>query len=94
MARIGLIAVIVGVYLLHQDVWLWRQPRPLTFGFLPPGLTYHALYCLAVAGLMWLLTRLAWPESLDEGRSGPAHHSPPPDAVQLPGQRLDRGPRP
>ena len=71
MARAGLITIIAGMYLLHQDVWLWGQPRPLAFGFLPPGLTYHAAYCLAVAGLMWLLTRVAWPAGPEDGPAGP-----------------------
>ena len=68
--RIGWFAVIVAVYLLHQDVWLWRQARPLVFGFLPVGLAYHAAYCAAVAALMWALTRFAWPSYLEdrEGR--------------------------
>ena len=64
--------MIAGMYVLHQDVWLWGQPRPLAFGFLPPGLTYHAAYCVAVAGLMWLLTRVAWPAGPEEGPAGPA----------------------
>ena len=57
--------LIVALYALHQDVWFWRSARPLVFGFLPVGLTYHALYCLAAATLMWGLTRAAWPATLD-----------------------------
>ena len=69
-ARVGWFAVIAAVYGLHQDVWLWRQARPLLFGFLPVGLTYHAAYCLVVATMMWALTRFAWPSHLEdrEGR--------------------------
>lgn len=52
------------LYLLHQDFWFWRDSR-LVFGFLPIGLFYHALYCLACAGLMWALVRFAWPADLD-----------------------------
>lgn len=59
------ILLIAAVYALHQDLWLWRAPRPLLFGFLPPGLWYHALYCVVVAALMWALTRHAWPSHLD-----------------------------
>jgi hypothetical protein len=75
MARFGWFVVILTVYALHQDFWLWRQPRPFVFGFLPAGLAYHGAYCLAVAGLMWALTRYAWPSELDElrGSAGPAH---------------------
>ena len=57
--------IVVTLYALHQDVWFWRQARPLLFGFLPVGLAYHAAYCLAVAVLMWWLTRTAWPAHLE-----------------------------
>ena len=56
------------VYVLHQDVWFWRHARPLVFGFLPVGLFYHGGYCVAVALLMWLLMRLAWPSHLEDRR--------------------------
>jgi hypothetical protein len=52
------------LYLLHQDFWFWRDAR-LVFGFLPIGLFYHALYCLACAGLMWALVKFSWPADLD-----------------------------
>ena len=60
--------VVSALYLLHQDIWLWRSARPLVFGFLPPGLAYHAAFCLAAAALMWLLTKIAWPAHLDTDR--------------------------
>ena len=66
--RLLLILAIAALYLLHQDIWLWRTARPLVFGFLPVGLAWHGAYCLAVALLMWWLTRVAWPSHL-EGRS-------------------------
>ena len=56
------------LYVLHQDFWFWRTARPLVFGFLPIGLAWHAAYCVAVAVLMWWLTRVAWPSHLDDGR--------------------------
>jgi hypothetical protein len=65
MVRIGWCVVLIAVYLLHQDIWFWRQARPLVFGFLPVGLAYHAAYCIGVAVLMWLLTRTAWPAHLE-----------------------------
>lgn len=64
---------IVALYAVHQDVWFWHAARPLAFGFLPPALWYHGLYCLAAALLMWILTRVAWPEHLDD--HGEAHRS-------------------
>jgi hypothetical protein len=65
---LALALVIVGVYLLHQDVWFWRVARPLVFGFLPVGLAYHAAYCLLVALLMWILSVVAWPAHLEQDR--------------------------
>jgi hypothetical protein len=73
MTRLLLGLVVVALYALHQDVWFWRTARPLVFGFLPVGLAYHAAYCLAIAGLMWALTRLAWPAHLE----GAAPDTPP-----------------
>jgi hypothetical protein len=65
MNRLLLATAIVALYLLHQDFWFWSEARPLVFGVLPVGLAYHALYCLAVTGLMWALTRMAWPSHLE-----------------------------
>ena len=65
MSRLLLALVIPALYLMHQDVWFWREARPLVFGFLPIGLAYHAAYCLAVALMMWALTRVAWPAHLE-----------------------------
>lgn len=64
--RLLLILAIAAFYLLHQDIWLWRTARPLVFGFLPAGLAWHGAYCLAVALLMWWLTRVAWPSHLED----------------------------
>ena len=62
-------ALAIGLlYVLHQDLWFWRIARPLVLGFLPIGLAWHAAYCVAVAMLMWWLTRVAWPSYLDDGR--------------------------
>jgi Protein of unknown function (DUF3311) len=65
MNRLLLTAVVAALYVLHQDLWFWREARPLVFGFLPIGLAYHAAYCVAIALLMWTLTRVAWPEHLE-----------------------------
>ena len=64
-SRVLLTLAIIGLYALHQDVWFWRDARPLVFGFLPIGLAWHAAYCVAVAVLMWTLTRVAWPSHLE-----------------------------
>ena len=65
MGRLGWLILIVVVYALHQDLWFWGTARPLVFGFLPIGLAYHAAYCVAVAAMMWALTRFAWPGRLE-----------------------------
>jgi hypothetical protein len=57
--------LVCALYAMHQDTFLWRTARPLAFGFLPPGLWYHALYTLACAVLMVVLCRYAWPGHLD-----------------------------
>ena len=45
-------------FVLRIDLWLWDDPS-FVLG-LPVGLTYHVLYCLAVAGLMALVVRFGW----------------------------------
>ncbi len=65
MNRTLLAVAVALVYALHQDLWFWREARPLVFGFLPVGLAYHGAYCLLVAALMWWLTRTAWPAHLE-----------------------------
>jgi hypothetical protein len=70
--RILLVLAVVALYALHQDVWFWRTARPLLFGFIPIGLTYHALFSIAAAALMAVLVRVVWPERLEaevEGRA-------------------------
>jgi hypothetical protein len=66
IVRLGWTLAIVALYLLHQDVWWWREAKPLVGGFLPIGLAYHGAYCLAAALLMWALTRFAWPSHLED----------------------------
>jgi len=65
MLRPWLVVLVIAVYVFHQDFWFWRQARPLLFGFVPVGLSYHALYTLAVSFVMWLLVRYAWPGHLE-----------------------------
>jgi uncharacterized membrane protein SpoIIM required for sporulation len=54
-----------GLYALHQDVWWWRDARPLVFGMLPIGLFYHVAFTLATSAAMSLLIRLVWPTHLE-----------------------------
>ena len=73
MRAFVLTLAVLALYALHQDIWFWRDARPLFAGFLPVGLTYHAAYCLAAAVLMWALTTFAWPGHLD--RPDPRPHT-------------------
>jgi hypothetical protein len=63
-------ALLVAVlYALHQDLWFWRQARPLVFGFLPVGFFYHLAYTVAASAVLWVLVHWHWPTHLDaEGR--------------------------
>ena len=56
---------LLALFLLHQDLWFWRQARPLVFGALPIGLFYHAVFTLAISLVMAVLVRLLWPAGLD-----------------------------
>jgi hypothetical protein len=91
MRRPLLLVVILALYALHQDVWFWRSARPLVLGFLPVGLAYHAVYCIAVALVMWLLTRVAWPSHLENAAFDPIRASAASESRQRSGAL--RGPR-
>ena len=54
------------LYVLHQDVWFWREARPLVFGVLPIGLFYHAAFTVACAAVLMLLVSLVWPTHLED----------------------------
>lgn len=72
MTKLAAAVIVAALYVLHQDVWFWRQARPLVFGVLPIGLFYHAAFTLATAAAMWLLVRLLWPAELEDAdRPGP-----------------------
>ena len=58
-----LYAALVVLYLLHNDLWLWNDPR-LVLG-LPAGLAYHIGFCIATAVVLTLLVIHAWPDHLD-----------------------------
>ena len=63
--RFILVGIVIAVYFLHQDLWLWRTARPLVLGFLPIGLFYHAVFCLVCSLVMVLLVKFVWPLDLD-----------------------------
>jgi len=54
LGRRGLVALLVLAFVLHNDLWLWRDGR-LVLG-LPAGLTYHVGFCVAMSVLMaWIV---------------------------------------
>jgi len=61
--RVALFVALVLLYALHQDLWLWNDPR-IVLG-LPVGLTYHVLYCLGAALLLALAVSFAWPAAVE-----------------------------
>lgn len=63
---IVLTLLVILVYLLHQDFWNWDKAKPLLFGFLPPGLAYHAGYSILASILMAVLVKFAWPKHLED----------------------------
>jgi hypothetical protein len=79
--RSPLAALLVAImYVIHQDVWFWREARPLVFGFLPIGLFYHAAFTAACAAVLWVLVTYAWPGHLEAHTPGPAGGPLNPDA--------------
>jgi hypothetical protein len=65
MKRTLLVVAAVALYVLHQDIWFWRDGT-LVFGFIPIGLFYHACYAVAASLVMWLLVTYAWPAHLEQ----------------------------
>ena len=67
--RAAVAALLGALFLLHQDAWLWREPR-LVLG-LPAGLAYHVAYCVAATLVLALAVRWAWPREVDPAATGP-----------------------
>ena len=55
---------LVVLFLLHNDFWLWDNPK-VVMG-LPIGLLYHIGFCVASAILMMLTINYAWPRHLQD----------------------------
>ena len=51
--------ILVLLYLLHNDLWLWHDSR-IILG-LPVGLLYHVGFCAAASVILYLLIRFCWP---------------------------------
>jgi hypothetical protein len=72
MKRISLYLLLFFLFVFHQDFWLWGDST-LLLGFLPSGLAYHALYCIATSLLWYLMITYNWPaeaEAFAEGDPG------------------------
>lgn len=54
----------VGLIVVHHDFWNWDK-LDLKYDFLPVGLWYHALFCVAAAILLALLVIFEWPKYLE-----------------------------
>jgi len=72
MKKFLLFLLIALVYLAHQDLWNWGKSAPLRFGFLPPGLAYHAGYSVLCAVMMAILVKVAWPKPLEAAENAGA----------------------
>jgi Protein of unknown function (DUF3311) len=59
-----LVGLVLIVYLVHQDNWLWSNDT-LVLGFLPAGLAYHAAYCVLASITMAILVHYGWPRRLE-----------------------------
>ena len=55
-----LYSLLVLLFILHNDFWLWGTPQ-LVLG-LPVGLLYHIVFCLAASLLMTFLVKFVWRE--------------------------------
>lgn len=61
-----LLALTLALLVVHQDFWNWGVATAPMFGYLPVGLAYHALYCVAVSFLLLLFVLFAWPHELEQ----------------------------
>jgi hypothetical protein len=61
-------ALLVALFVLHQDAWLWDDPR-LVLG-LPVGLAYHVAFCLAVTLVLLVAVRWGSPVETPPGDGG------------------------
>ena len=65
----SIIAVVV-LFILHHDFWYWDDTS-LVLGFVPIGLAYHAAYSIVAALFWFLVSRYAWPHSVEKWADEP-----------------------
>ena len=68
MKKLVLVAMVLAVYVLHQDFWNWKNSGTV-LGFLPVGLAYHAGYSILAAIMMAVLVKFAWPSHLEKAEA-------------------------
>ena len=61
-----LLILTIGLVVIHNDWWNWSKTDPRLFGFLPVGIWYHGLYCIAASVLLALLVMFVWPKHLED----------------------------
>ena len=59
------LALIVLLLVLHQDVWWWDSIDPVFFGFMPIGLAFHVVLSLATAVVLGLAVIYLWPAGVE-----------------------------
>jgi hypothetical protein len=60
-----IVALLVALFALHQDVWFWRDAR-VVLG-VPVGLAYHVAFSVAVTVVLALAVRWGWPREVPVG---------------------------
>lgn len=66
MKRIVL-ALVLLLLILHQDVWWWDRIDPVILGFMPIGLAFHVFLSILTAIVYWLAVKYWWPNDVDVG---------------------------
>lgn len=66
MKKFAVVLMVVAVYVIHQDFYLFKEYKPLAFGFLPVGLWFHGLFAILCAVMFWILGKTVWPKHLEE----------------------------
>jgi hypothetical protein len=61
----------VVLIVVHQDLWNWAKAKPELFGFLPVGIWYHGLFCVAASVVLWMWGAFLWPSHLENVQPEP-----------------------
>ena len=60
-----LLAMIAGLYVLHQDDSQWRQLETAVLGWAPLEPWPHVGFPVAAAAVLAILAKFAWPKGLE-----------------------------